>query len=957
MANNIAVSITADVADLMTKRAIMSAELRAATKDLNDYAKQASKTGLTTELRASMLATSTEVAKASAVMRNLNADLAKLGPATEGAHTGMAGITRELLVLGREASRGNLTRMAGSATILAQKLAGAEGITKAVAAVMSPLGITIGATAGAMIAMTLAAEAGSEEQAHLRSALSLTGHFAGLTADDIDAAAHQIAESTRSGTGQAEKAFLTLAASGRVSGQALMAMGDASVRLAALTHGNADKIAQDMVKMAEDPAKAMDELNSQYHFLTEAQVEHINTMIREGDTMGATGEVFGKFNTYLSTQTQNFGYLEGAIHAAHMALDGFIQSMKDVGKAPPIKVQAAAIDSQLAEARAAQGNAAKEALFTSNSPDKSFDQVLDSLVKKSAELHAKMAADAKAAQEAVTSEQTIAAAKGLDAQLSGLKSNHEKALAEMKAYKDQAKQIMSDPNAGPEAKANAQYALGHEGQLDAAINKKYAGATQPKAHPPSFMETQEAAFRAQEIASKDFYGDENAAALKFWTGTLPAATKAGAKTLIEVQGKIFDAQKAGARQAYEQHIADLNEQIAADKDSWAKEKADLDAKLAYIASTYGKQSSQYKAAQKEAETAEGNHQARLTDIARSADQQRIEALKASQQADAQIRRANAQTAEAQITQQSQYSGNPLSEIEALSKVAALHQQLNQQDLADLQTTYAAEDARRQADIAAAQQADGVESKAYADAVKAKKAADADFYNQHRVMENQMVNQTAADQQKIAAGWHSMIDPLVQSWGAATEGLIKGTETWHQALVQIAGGALDMVTQAIEKMAEKYIVNLLMGQAEQKTSAAGQVASYAGVAGAAGVASMAAAPFPLDLTAPAFGAAMQATALSMGSFAKGTNVVPHDMIAQIHAGERIVPRADNADLMAAVAGRGSGGGGKGDIHMHNNYSPTIHAHQPPSLKKMLEEESSDMIAFIRTSIRIGSLKFN
>jgi hypothetical protein len=63
MANNIAVSITADVADLQVKRAIMSAELRTATKDLNSYAAEAQKSGQTDELRTSMLTAADAVAR------------------------------------------------------------------------------------------------------------------------------------------------------------------------------------------------------------------------------------------------------------------------------------------------------------------------------------------------------------------------------------------------------------------------------------------------------------------------------------------------------------------------------------------------------------------------------------------------------------------------------------------------------------------------------------------------------------------------------------------------------------------------------------------------------------------------------------------------------------------------------------------------------------------------------
>jgi hypothetical protein len=64
MPNNIAVSITADVADLQVKRAILSAELKTATKDLNDFAKTASASGMTDTLKTGMLASADAAAKA-----------------------------------------------------------------------------------------------------------------------------------------------------------------------------------------------------------------------------------------------------------------------------------------------------------------------------------------------------------------------------------------------------------------------------------------------------------------------------------------------------------------------------------------------------------------------------------------------------------------------------------------------------------------------------------------------------------------------------------------------------------------------------------------------------------------------------------------------------------------------------------------------------------------------------
>jgi hypothetical protein len=170
-------------------------------------------------------------------------------------------------------------------------------------------------------------------------------------------------------------------------------------------------------------------------------------------------------------------------------------------------------------------------------------------------------------------------------------------------------------------------------------------------------------------------------------------------------------------------------------------------------------------------------------------------------------------------------------------------------------------------------------------------------------------------------------------------------TWAQNLARMATlqqgfsatvsglwqGIVNVVAGVIEQMLQKWIVAQLIKIGLIKTEHATSVQAQASLAGAGGVASMAAAPFPINTTAPAFGAAMYgaAAAFGMAGFAKGTNELPGDMIAQIHAGERIVPQADNralleltrrgAGIVDAPGTRGRGGAaGDGDrieLHFH------------------------------------------
>ena len=96
MPNNIAVSITADVVDLQAKRAVMSAELKAATKDLNAFAKEAATTGATDQLRAGMLASAEAAEKARAKIALVTQELKELNHVPEPPRHGFEGLTASI---------------------------------------------------------------------------------------------------------------------------------------------------------------------------------------------------------------------------------------------------------------------------------------------------------------------------------------------------------------------------------------------------------------------------------------------------------------------------------------------------------------------------------------------------------------------------------------------------------------------------------------------------------------------------------------------------------------------------------------------------------------------------------------------------------------------------------------------------------------------------------------------
>lgn len=54
-----------------------------------------------------------------------------------------------------------------------------------------------------------------------------------------------------------------------------------------MTGESIDKVVKQIVKLSEDPAKAVAKLNEQYHFLTLAQYDYIAALEKQGDKDGA----------------------------------------------------------------------------------------------------------------------------------------------------------------------------------------------------------------------------------------------------------------------------------------------------------------------------------------------------------------------------------------------------------------------------------------------------------------------------------------------------------------------------------------------------------------------------------------------------------------------------------------------------------------------------------------------
>jgi hypothetical protein len=195
-------------------------------------------------------------------------------------------------------------------------------------------------------------------------------------------------------------------------------------------------------------------------------------------------------------------------------------------------------------------------------------------------------------------------------------------------------------------------------------------------------------------------------------------------------------------------------------------------------------------------------------------------------------------------------------------------------------------------------------------------------DQHTLKQVQNAKKVADAQKKAALDslhkWHSFFDQVNQNFKTALNGWLQGTQSFGDAMQKMWQSVAAAIIEQLLEIALKYIEYELLMKVfkieSEKAKAMVGIKSSAAQAGAGGVASMAAAPYPIDMTAPAFGAAMSgaASVYSAVGIAERGALVPKNMPIFAHAEEMILPAGISRALKGLVetgslSGKNSGGG--------------------------------------------------
>jgi hypothetical protein len=248
--------------------------------------------------------------------QNAAAGAAALAGAAAGTNTALGqtavisgGVARELGVLTGEAMRGNFTRMEGSAITLANRM----GLMQKV---FSSTGLTIAgfAAAGALVVDWMVH--GAMEASALNKEIIATGNFAGVTASSVELMSRAMVGGATSLT-TAKDAMTQLIASGKFSSDEIAKVGQATVDMSAVTGKSIKEVVADFEEIQKSPVDATIKLNNQYHFLTEAILDQIEALHREGDDIDAAKVAMDALGAVMHTRAQQIlddaGYVEQAI--------------------------------------------------------------------------------------------------------------------------------------------------------------------------------------------------------------------------------------------------------------------------------------------------------------------------------------------------------------------------------------------------------------------------------------------------------------------------------------------------------------------------------------------------------------------------------------------------------------------------------------------------------------------
>lgn len=198
----------------------------------------------------------------------------------------------------------------------------------AIASKITPVTLGFTGLAAATAAVIYGFVQGQREDAQFNAVLTATNGYLGVTIDSLRDMQRGLATNGTS-LGDARDALLAVANTGRFTGDELRSVAQAALDMARTTGTSVDQAVQQFVRLREDPLKAAQELDQQYHFLNETIYAQIQALQESGDKAQAASVLQQALNENFARAAQAQQAQLGTLQRDWQAVLDTINQVKD----------------------------------------------------------------------------------------------------------------------------------------------------------------------------------------------------------------------------------------------------------------------------------------------------------------------------------------------------------------------------------------------------------------------------------------------------------------------------------------------------------------------------------------------------------------------------------------------------------------------------------------------------
>lgn len=198
---------------------------------------------------------------------------------------------------------------------------------------VTPAGLAITATAGAVIALGAAFNQIESETSAYNLAVQATGNASGATRSNIEELAAAATEASGISKGAARDIAVSLVQSGRLGIDTIANITKTVQAYGAVTGQTTQQAAGALAQLFEKPSVGAAKLNEQFHFLSLEQLRYIQQLEEQGRVEAAQLELSNRLADRLSGLARdNLGTLQRAWNAAAGAAKSFWDAALDIGR-------------------------------------------------------------------------------------------------------------------------------------------------------------------------------------------------------------------------------------------------------------------------------------------------------------------------------------------------------------------------------------------------------------------------------------------------------------------------------------------------------------------------------------------------------------------------------------------------------------------------------------------------